>query len=261
MRSIVPESPPGRPVEYKCQCARASTRGSRVRGADGSPEPWGVKMAYRPPKGVRPPQLEGRRGGRPKGSRNLAPAWRDARWGYEHRREDLVNPPRRQPPGRRCSGISPLLPRRAGGLPPDVRPAVRAGKTPPSAKASSGARQDTSPRRSTNRTSPNSAARAEPGPDADPGGPDRPQRPPTPGGRDDASGSSGFGTSRFIGWLALPGHMSESVAQSPANGLCYGTLRQHRVSSQGGAFRCKPKKNTRLEVDHLRPRVLSEQDR
>ena len=31
-------------------------------------------MSYQPPKGVRPPQLEGKRTGRPKGSRNLAAA-------------------------------------------------------------------------------------------------------------------------------------------------------------------------------------------
>ena len=50
-------------------------------------------MAYRPPKGVRPPQLEGKRSGRPKGSRNYASAWRDALWGYEHRDEDRGSPP------------------------------------------------------------------------------------------------------------------------------------------------------------------------
>ena len=54
-------------------------------------------MGYRPPKGVRPPQLEGRRTGRPKGSKNYAGAWEaawaDARWGYEHRAEDDADPP------------------------------------------------------------------------------------------------------------------------------------------------------------------------
>lgn len=42
-------------------------------------------MGYRPPKGVRPPQLEGKRTGRPKGSQTFASAWRDVRWAYEHR--------------------------------------------------------------------------------------------------------------------------------------------------------------------------------
>jgi hypothetical protein len=32
-------------------------------------------MGYRPPKGVRPPQLDGKRTGRPKGSRNWASAF------------------------------------------------------------------------------------------------------------------------------------------------------------------------------------------
>src|SRR5262245_36914700 len=50
-------------------------------------------MGYRPPKGVRPPQLEGKRTGRPKGSQNHASAWRDAVWGYEHRNEDRGDPP------------------------------------------------------------------------------------------------------------------------------------------------------------------------
>jgi hypothetical protein len=53
----------------------------------------GFNMAYRPPKGVRPPQLEGKRTGRPRGSKNLAAAWRDLLWGYEHRDEDRGKPP------------------------------------------------------------------------------------------------------------------------------------------------------------------------
>ena len=41
-------------------------------------------MGYRPPKGVRPPQLEGKRTGRPKGSHNgEAAAWKAAIWGFE----------------------------------------------------------------------------------------------------------------------------------------------------------------------------------
>jgi len=50
-------------------------------------------MGYHPPKGVRPPQLEGRRTGRPKGSRNHASVWADIIWGYEHRNEERGNPP------------------------------------------------------------------------------------------------------------------------------------------------------------------------
>jgi hypothetical protein len=50
-------------------------------------------MAYTPPKGIRPPQLEGKRTGRPRGSRNLAAAWRDAVWAWEHRDEEEVCPP------------------------------------------------------------------------------------------------------------------------------------------------------------------------
>ena len=52
-------------------------------------------MGYRPPKGVRPPQLEGKRTGRPKGVRNHPEIWRDILWAYEHRYEDSVIPPSR----------------------------------------------------------------------------------------------------------------------------------------------------------------------
>jgi hypothetical protein len=37
--------------------------------------------------------LEGKRTGRPKGSKNNADAWADVRWGYEHRHEDFGYPP------------------------------------------------------------------------------------------------------------------------------------------------------------------------
>ncbi len=47
-------------------------------------------MGYRPPRGVRPPQLEGKRTGRPKGSPNLARAWREVQWGYSHRGDNWV---------------------------------------------------------------------------------------------------------------------------------------------------------------------------
>ena len=50
-------------------------------------------MPYRPPKGVRPPQLEGKRTGRPKGSKNGVHVWRDVLWGYEHRSQHRAHPP------------------------------------------------------------------------------------------------------------------------------------------------------------------------
>jgi hypothetical protein len=49
-------------------------------------------MGYRPPKGVAPAHLEGKRTGRPKGSRNNAAGWADAVWGYEHRDDDAPAP-------------------------------------------------------------------------------------------------------------------------------------------------------------------------
>lgn len=45
-------------------------------------------MLDRPPQGIRPPQFEGKRSGRPKGSRDHAAAWADVRWGDDHRAED-----------------------------------------------------------------------------------------------------------------------------------------------------------------------------
>lgn len=50
-------------------------------------------MRYRPPKGVRPPQLEGRRTGRPRGSETHAKVWADIRWGFDHRYDERVVPP------------------------------------------------------------------------------------------------------------------------------------------------------------------------
>ncbi len=50
-------------------------------------------MGYRPPKGVRPPQLEGKRVGRPRGSRNHARVWDDILWAYRHRYEERALPP------------------------------------------------------------------------------------------------------------------------------------------------------------------------
>lgn len=52
-----------------------------------------MKMGFHPPKGVRPPQLEGKRTGRPKGSRNYAWVWADVLWGFEHRDHEQVTPP------------------------------------------------------------------------------------------------------------------------------------------------------------------------
>jgi hypothetical protein len=42
---------------------------------------------------VRPPQLEGRRTGRPKGSKSHARAWADVRWAHDHCDDDDVVPP------------------------------------------------------------------------------------------------------------------------------------------------------------------------
>ena len=50
-------------------------------------------MGYRPPKGVRPAQLEGKRTGRPKGSKSYARFWQDAVWAYQHRYEGRASPP------------------------------------------------------------------------------------------------------------------------------------------------------------------------
>ena len=44
-------------------------------------------------KGLRPPQLEGRRTGRPKGSRNHAKVWADIEWAYEHRHVEPASAP------------------------------------------------------------------------------------------------------------------------------------------------------------------------
>ena len=50
-------------------------------------------MRYHPPKGVRPPWLEGRRTGRPKGSKSHAKVWQDVLWGFQHRYVDRAAPP------------------------------------------------------------------------------------------------------------------------------------------------------------------------
>lgn len=52
-------------------------------------------MGHRPPKGVRPPQLEGKRTGRPKGSRNHAKLFADVLWAYRHRFANRVSAPNR----------------------------------------------------------------------------------------------------------------------------------------------------------------------
>jgi hypothetical protein len=50
-------------------------------------------MGFRPPKGVRPPQLEGKRTGRPKGSKNYAKDWAPILWGFAHRFTESASPP------------------------------------------------------------------------------------------------------------------------------------------------------------------------
>jgi|GEM_PF-6716753 len=50
-------------------------------------------MGFRPPKGIPPKQLEGKRTGRPKGSKNYARIWAPVLWGFEHRFEDRATPP------------------------------------------------------------------------------------------------------------------------------------------------------------------------
>jgi hypothetical protein len=50
-------------------------------------------VGFRPPKGVPPPQLEGKRTGRPKGSKNHAREWADVLWGFAHCEEDRASPP------------------------------------------------------------------------------------------------------------------------------------------------------------------------
>jgi hypothetical protein len=50
-------------------------------------------MPYTPPKGIAPPQLAGKRTGRPRGSRNLARAWRDVLWAYKHAGDDETAAP------------------------------------------------------------------------------------------------------------------------------------------------------------------------
>lgn len=53
-------------------------------------------MGYKPPKGIAPPQLEGKRTGRPRGSRNHAAEVQDILWAYEHRDDENVSPPNSQ---------------------------------------------------------------------------------------------------------------------------------------------------------------------
>jgi hypothetical protein len=50
-------------------------------------------MAFFPPKGQRPPQLEGKRTGRPPGARNWSSAWKDCLWGYQHANDRTAKPP------------------------------------------------------------------------------------------------------------------------------------------------------------------------
>jgi hypothetical protein len=50
-------------------------------------------VGYRPPKGIAPPQLAGRRTGRPKGSRNYAADWANIQWAYENRYKNPTSAP------------------------------------------------------------------------------------------------------------------------------------------------------------------------
>jgi hypothetical protein len=50
-------------------------------------------MPFSPPKGVRPPQFEGKRTGRPKGSLAWPKAWKDCLWGFEHCNDPNAKPP------------------------------------------------------------------------------------------------------------------------------------------------------------------------
>jgi hypothetical protein len=53
-------------------------------------------MGHRPPRGIAPPQLAGKRTGRPRGSRTYGKVWANAIWGYEHRYDDQGRPPNRE---------------------------------------------------------------------------------------------------------------------------------------------------------------------
>jgi hypothetical protein len=67
-------------------------------------------MGYRPPKGVRPPQLEGKRTGRPRGVRNYANEWQLILWVYYNLDEDW--PPWDLPPiGRILWAFAKRVPR------------------------------------------------------------------------------------------------------------------------------------------------------
>jgi len=52
-----------------------------------------VIVGYRPPKGIAPPQLAGKRTGRPRGSRNYAEDWEPIEWAYKNRYEQSVAAP------------------------------------------------------------------------------------------------------------------------------------------------------------------------
>jgi hypothetical protein len=50
-------------------------------------------MRHRPPKGKAPPWLEGKRTGRPKGSRSHQQDWDNMIWGYDNRLKSDAHPP------------------------------------------------------------------------------------------------------------------------------------------------------------------------
>jgi hypothetical protein len=53
-------------------------------------------VGFVPPKGVKPPQLEGKRTGRPNGSRNHAGVWSNVLWAFENRNNDDAIPPTKE---------------------------------------------------------------------------------------------------------------------------------------------------------------------
>lgn len=50
-------------------------------------------MPFSPPRGIRPPQLEGKRTGRPRGTFKYTKAFRDAVWGYRNAKDWTKVPP------------------------------------------------------------------------------------------------------------------------------------------------------------------------
>ena len=49
-------------------------------------------MGYKPPKGVSPPHLDGKRTGRPKGTQTHARVWADVAWANDHLYDQVPAP-------------------------------------------------------------------------------------------------------------------------------------------------------------------------